>query len=165
MAAAHCGFELPQLLHRDAARALGEIAKDRQLTAPMADLLDRLDPKSLDVAFGPDIARDLDRQLDLQHGTALRVLSALLKDPRTGHLGRLDDVVTRASNALPTVPAPDYWRWNGDEVPILVGIVGRLVEIGEMPPPRDQGKSEFLDEVRSLWRVDDRFESRSRSAA
>lgn len=165
MAAAHYSFDLPELLHRDAARMLGDMAKDRQLTAPMADLLNRLDPKALDTAFGPDIVRDLDRQLDLPHGTSLRVLAALLEDRRATPLGRLKDVVTRAGSALPTVPAPDYWRWTGDEVPILLGVVGRLVEVGAMPPPRDLEKARHLEEVRSLWRMDSRFEERIRPAA
>lgn len=165
MASAHCGFDLPELLHRDAAHILGDMATDRQLTAPMADLLHKLDPKALDTAFGPDIVRDLDRQLDLPHGTALRVLSALLQDRRATPLGKLEDVVTRAGCSLPTVPAPDYWRWTGDEVPILVGVVGRLVEIGAMPPPRNWEKNRHLEEVRSLWRMDSRFEKRTRPAA
>lgn len=118
-AAAHYGFDLPELLHQEAARMLGEMAKDRQLTAPMADLLNTLDPKALDTAFGPDVVRDLDRRLDLPQGTSLRVLEALLQDRRATPLGKLEDVVTRAGSALPTVPAPDYWRWTGDEVPIL----------------------------------------------
>lgn len=165
MAATHCGFDLPELLHRDAAHMLRDMAKDRQLTAPMADLLHKLDPKALDTAFGPDIVRDLDRQLDLPHGTALRVLSALLQDRRATPLGKLEDVVTRAGCALPTVPAPDYWRWTGDEVPILVGVVGRLVEVGAMPPPRDLEEARHLEEVRSLWRMDSHFEDRTKPAA
>ncbi|MGW7597181.1 hypothetical protein [Streptomyces antimycoticus] len=165
MAAAHCDFDLPELLHRDAARLLRDAAKDRQLTAPMADLLYKLDPKALDTAFGPDVVRDLDQQLHLPQGTSLRVLSALLQDHRMGPLGVLDDVVTRAGRAMPTVPAPDYWRWTGDEVPILIGIVGRLVEVAAMPPPRGLEKGQYLDEVRSLWQMDSRFENRGQGAA
>lgn len=153
MTAAHCGIELPDSMKTEARRLLLSLARDKQLTEPMARLLAALDPKAMDSAYGPNLAAEIDARLAVAPGTARRVLVALLEDPRSGHLGKLSDIVTRAEKAIPTVPAPDYHTWTWDIGPMVQAATANFVAAGLMPAPRGLTEESFLEETHSLWAV------------
>lgn len=152
MAAAHGrSFDLPELIRPEIVEALRCMARDRELTEPMADLLCDLDPKALDRTFGPDIAADIDSRLGLPPGTARDVLATLLADRRAGVLGKLEDVVDRAGKKMPTVTAPNYSQWRGNSVPATQSVIASLIKAGLMGAPEHHAEESFMAEVRALW--------------
>lgn len=158
LTAAQCGFELPESMHHEARRLLLDLARDRQLTPAMANMLTELDPRAADSAYGPDLAAEIDAQLQLQAGTAKRVMAAMLGNSRGWHFGKLEDAVTRAEQSLPTVLAPDYRQWHYDLAPIIQSISANFVAVGLLPAPCvDEGAEAFLAETQALWTVWDRW--------
>jgi hypothetical protein len=157
MTAAHCGFDLPESMHYEAKALLLELARDRQLTDALAAMLLKLDPKADDSAFGPNLAAEIDASLSLPAGTARSVFEALLKHPRGSYFGKLEDVVTRAQQALPTVPAPDYSTWTWDLAPTMQAITANFLAVDLLPPPTHWEAADYIKETRSLWQVWERW--------
>jgi hypothetical protein len=157
MTAAHCGFELPASMQREAKALLLELARDRQLTGALAEMLSTLDPKAGDAAYGPNLAADIDESLQLPAGTAHRVLKALIEHPRGGRFSRLEDVVTRAEQTFPTVPTPDYSTWTWDLAPVMQAITANFIAVGLLPPPTGWEAEQYVEETRSLWTVWERW--------
>lgn len=155
MTAAHSPtFDLPPALNGKVASFLESILQDRLLTPAMGDLLNKLDPHALDRLLGPNIAADVDAQLGLRLGTSRDVLTAVLQKSKAWRMDRLDRIVSRASDAFPTVETPDLRDFSGTTIPMFQAITASLTISGLIPPPADKTAREFVNEVRALWHGD-----------
>lgn len=157
LTAAHLpGFDLPRTLRSDVKTFLESMLHDGQLSPPMAALLVELDPLALDRLLGPDITVGLDARLGLPAGAARDVLSAVLEmagRPQRGD--RLVRIVNRAKGVLPTVDAPDFSGWCGNDIPMFQTVIASLAAAGVLTPtPRRMTPAELVDEVRALWSAD-----------
>lgn len=151
-AAHHPGFDLPEALHPFVKAFLDGMAKGRQLTPAMADLLLEVDPRALDSVLGPDIVSGIDAQLGLPPGTSCRVLTALLERHGQGYqFGQLDRAAARAAGAFPTVPAPDFSDWLGATTPMFQAVAAALTVAGVLPAPQGRTVTKCVSEVRELW--------------
>lgn len=154
-AAHHPGFDLPIALNREVKTYLEKVLRDGQLTPAMADLLHKLDPRALDHLLGPNIAADTDTQLGLAPGTSRDVLALVLEKVRPWRFDKLDNVVSRADRAFPTVDVPDYGGFYGNTVPMVQTIAASLVASGVISMPSSgRTPAELVGKVRGLWRGD-----------
>ena len=149
VAAAYSGTA-PEAVQRDIAFALKQVAKDSQLTQPMADLLLRLNPRALDSVFGRNIAAELDRDLGLPAGTSSQVLLAFSQHFTPINDDAMRRAIIRSAQVLPTVPLPEYREWNGPSVMAARVISASLVRAG-LAKPKHETAEEYLAGVRSLW--------------
>jgi hypothetical protein len=149
VAAAYSGTA-PEAVRDHVTEVLGRMADDHELTQPMADLLLRLDPRTLDSVFGRDIAADIDRDLDIAAGTSGRVLQALAE--RIGHINdpQIRRAIDRSTRALPVVALSDYRDWSGPSTLDALVINASLVRAG-LAVPDHATPEEYLAEVRALW--------------
>jgi hypothetical protein len=149
VAAAYSGTA-PEAVHRDIAFELGQLAKDHQLTQPMADLLMRLNPRALDSVFGRDVAAQLDRDLGLPAGTSSRVLLEFSRHVTVVNDEPIRRAIVRSAQVLPTVPLPEYRGWNAPSVMATRVISASLVRAG-LAKPEHETTGEYLASVRALW--------------
>lgn len=150
VAAAYTDVEPADAIRDGVADVLRKTAEDHMLTRPMADLLERLDPKALDTVFGKDIAADLDRDLGLPDGTSGRVLRELADRLNLHPRDTVRRAADRSAQALPLAPLPDYWRWSGPVVPGARVASASLVRAG-LAAPDHMSAEEYLATVRDLW--------------
>lgn len=152
-AAAHTPFDLSDETTHVVASALRDIARDQMLTAGMAELLGRLDPKALDDVFGKDLAGAADASLALPEGTAAAVIQYIL-DSSYGNYGVLDRVLARAGKKLPSKPYPNYSTWTGPGVAIIQAVVETLYASGIVTGPEAPSPADAAETARSLWACD-----------
>jgi hypothetical protein len=129
--------------------ALHRLADDHMLTKPMADLLMQLDPRALDTVFGPDVAAEMDRELNLPEGTSGRVLRDIVRR-FSGTASPIRRAADRSTCQFPVAALPDYPGWSGPAVPGARTISGSLVRAG-LATPVDRTAEEYLTGVRNLW--------------
>lgn len=152
-AAAHAPFDLSAEITDTVKYALRDVARDQMLTAGMADLLARLDPRALDDVFGKDLAGAAEASLGLPKGTAAAVIKHILENSY-GNYGILDRVLARAAGQLPSKPYPSYSTWTGPMVVITQGIVETLYASGLVTAPEEPTPEEAEAKARTLWACD-----------
>lgn len=153
-AAAYSGtVPQPEGTRRDFVVVLSELAKDHELTQPMADLLLRLQPRALDSIFGKDVADEIDHSLSLPAGTAGRVLRALGECIGQINDGAVSRAIDRSAQALPVTALPDYRDWSGPSAIAARVISASLVRAG-LAEPDCMTSAEYLADVSALWTPD-----------
>ncbi|MFE3455952.1 hypothetical protein ACFXKD_00280 [Nocardiopsis aegyptia] len=143
--------DVPDALRHSVKGALRDLARNRQLTPPMVELMLRLNPNALDDEFSPDIAGDIDARLSLPSGTTGRVLAELLQERSAPPMPWISRVADRAHQVIPTVATPDYRRWMGSGTASREVIFGSLVAAGHVLPRSGQSVAEHLATVRDVW--------------
>ncbi|MGW3383388.1 hypothetical protein ACWDCO_24770 [Streptomyces albogriseolus] len=152
-AAAHTPFDLSGESTHTVVYALRALARDQMLTAAMADLLARLDPRALDDVFGKDLAAAADASLDLPEGTAAAVIKYILESSN-GNYGVLERVLARAGKKLPSRSYPSYSTWSGPGVAVTQGVVETLYASGLVSAPGEPTPGEAEANARALWVCD-----------
>lgn len=148
LGAAHIpGFVVPHLLEGELLDQLTKLARDRQATREMCQLLQRINPKALDVVYGRDELAESDEALGLPPGTSAKVARRLyggnLRDPAD----RTAKLLQRHAGDFDVVVTPDYSGWTGIHIPAMRALAACFCSVGLLPDD-----TALLDTVKSTWR-------------
>lgn len=152
LGAAHIpGFTVPSLLERELRDRLTVLARDRQATREMCQLLQEIDPKALDVVYGEDELGAADRELGLAPGTSASVIRKIyggdLRDPND----RAAKLLQRHTGEFGTAALPDYSGWKGPHVPAMRVAAAGFFIAGLLRDVEQSAGNELVGEVKSTW--------------
>ncbi|MFB7707859.1 hypothetical protein [Streptomyces sp. NPDC056105] len=152
LGAAHIpGFIVPELLKFDLRDTLIKVAKDRQATREMCDLLVSIDPRALDTVYGKDRLGHADEALGLSAGVAAQVIKHIFgvehRDPDS-EIGRL---LQRNAAVFHAPVAPEYADWSGVHVPAMRAAVACFCAAGLFSGVDGERRKMVIDRSKRTW--------------
>ena len=150
--AAHIpGFVTPGLLAATLEERLMELARDRQVTREMCQLLQRISPKALSKVYGRDELAESDEALALPPGTSARVIQHVYGgDVRDPH-DRAARLLQRHAGTFNTTAMPDYGGWSGIHIPGMRVAAASFYSAGLFTGVEESEGEELLGGVKSTW--------------
>lgn len=150
--AAHIpGFVIPDLVMSPLGKALEELARDRQATREMCQLLQSLNPKALDAVYGADELAAADEALGLPPGTSARVVRQVYGDDTRDPGKRTTKLLQRNSGDFGTVTLPDYLSWSGPHVAAYRVTAAVFYAAGLLPDADKVDGDALVDQVKATW--------------
>lgn len=120
LGAAHIpGFVVPELLTPDLRDRLVKVAKDRQATSEMCNLLQEIDPKALDTVYGKDRLAIADAELGLPAGLAAQVIAKVFGAGHQDPDSEIGKLLQRNAGAFHAPAVPEYADWSGIHIPAM----------------------------------------------
>lgn len=152
LGAAHIpGFVTPALLTSELQERLTELARDRQATREMCQLLHRIDPTALDAVYGRDALAESDEALDLPPGTSAKVVQQVYGGDSRDPNDRAAKMLQRHRGTFDTVAVPAYSGWTGPHVPGMRVAAASFLEAG-LFSEAEQGEDDTLvNRVKRTW--------------
>lgn len=152
LAAAHIpGCVTPELLTSELEEKLTELARDRQATQEMCDLLQSLKPKALDAVYGRDELAEADEALGLPPGISAEVVRRIFGDNLRDPADRAAKLLQRNAGRFDVTPAPAYLGWTGPNVPAKRVVAASFFHAGLLPDVDQAAGDELLDGVKRTW--------------
>jgi len=150
--AAHIpGFVTPGLLAATLEERLMELARDRQMTGEMCQLLQRINPKAFSMVYGRDELAEADEALALPPGTSARVMQHVYGgDVRDPH-DRAARLLQRHAGTFDITALPDYGGWSGIHIPGMRVAAACFYSAGLFSGVGASEGEELLAQVKSTW--------------
>lgn len=152
LGAAHIpGFVVPELLKLELRDTLTKVAKDRQATRAMCDLLQQIDPQALDTVYGRDRLADSDDALGLPAGLSARVIRQIFGSDQRGPDDRVGKLLQRHSGQFDTPAVPEYADWTGIHIPAMRAAAACFTESGLFVEADTAACERVVREVKCTW--------------
>ena len=152
LGAAHIpGFTVPSLLERELRDRLTTLARDRQATREVCNLLREIDPKALDAVYGKDELAASDEELGLHPGTSACVVRKLYGGDSRDPDDRAAKLLQRHTGEFDTAAIPDYSGWKGPHVPALRVAAAGFFAAGLFPDAEQSAGDQLLRDVEATW--------------
>lgn len=153
LGAAHIpGFVTPESLTDTLKDALTEMARERQTTRSMCQLLERIDPGALDTVYGRDELAESDKILGLPPGTSAKVIRKIYGGDSRDPGDRAAKLIQRHAGAFDAVAIPDYSGWSGPHIPGFRSVAASFYGAGLLSDA-DPADGEALSErVKDTWK-------------
>lgn len=153
LGAAHIpGFVVPHLLETELQEQLTKLARDRQATRDMCQLLQSINPKALNAVYGRDELAESDKALGLPPGASAEVVRRLygsnLRDPAD----RAAKLLQRHTGDFEVVSVPSYSEWKGIHIPAIRVVGASFYAAGLIPGADQETGDELLDQVKTTWK-------------
>jgi hypothetical protein len=144
-------FVVPELLKSELRDRLTELARDRQLTREMSELLLRINPSALDAVYGKDELAESDEALGLPQGTSAQVILHVYGGDSRNPNDRAAKLIQRHTGSFDTVDVPDYSGWTGPHVPGMRSGAASFASAGLFSEAEPSSVTQLLTRVRSTW--------------
>lgn len=155
LGAAHIpDFVVPELLKPALRDELVKVAKDRQATSEMCELLQAIDPGALDTVYGKDRLALADEELGLPAGLAAQVVRQVFGSDHRDPNSEIGKLLQRNAG---TFHAPaEYADWSGVHVPAMRAVVACFCSAGLFSRARSDLREEVVDRSKRTWMPSDR---------
>jgi hypothetical protein len=152
LGAAHiAGFVVPDRLQAQLQEKLTELARDRQATKEVCQLLQHINPKALNAVYGRDELAESDEALGLPPGTSVRVIRQVYGGDSHDPADRAAKLIQRHAGVFDTVALPDFAEWSGPRVAGIRVIAASFCGAGLFPDVEPAERDEFMEQVKSTW--------------
>ncbi|MEV0220921.1 hypothetical protein [Streptomyces sp. NPDC050704] len=152
LGAAHIpGFVVPELLRSDLRDRLTKVAKDRQATSEMCNLLQAIDPKALDTVYGRDRLAIADVELGLPVGLAAQVIAKVFGTDHRDPDSEIGKLLQRNAGVFRTPAVPGYADWSGIHIPAMRSAVACFCAAGLFDGADDDLLEAVIERSKRTW--------------
>ncbi|WP_405699045.1 hypothetical protein OG209_05035 [Streptomyces sp. NBC_01383] len=144
-------FVVPELLARNLRGSLTKVAKDRQSTRAMSQLLAQLNPQALNAVYGRDRLAESDEELGLPGGTSARVLGQVFGAEQRDPDSEAARLLQRHAGVFDDRDLPDYGDWKGIHVPAMRTLVACFCVVGLFRDAGEAARADMVQGVERTW--------------